>query len=80
MRIVLMDRNMSECRSQQGDDIRDAIEGFWSSIWEQGYDPDAKILEVYGDWTIFEETPSGKLIPLTQLKDHPVVHDILRSK
>lgn len=73
MKIVLIDRTMSQIRSQEGDDLKDAIEAFWSSVWEQGWNPDERILQTYGDWTVLIETPSGKLIPQGLLKDSPFI-------
>ncbi len=68
MQIVLISPDFTQANIAKGDDIRDAIEEFWSSVWQQGYDADGRILHKYGDWTVYERVADGSLIPQGSLK------------
>lgn len=72
MRIVLIDPSFSDARSAQHyqeDTLEDAISNFWSSVWEQGWNPDKRILDIYGGWMVYQQNKSGALIPKGRLKD-----------
>lgn len=72
MRIILIDPYF--CNAYPYDDkeeetLKNAIESFWSSVWEQGGDPDGKILSTYGDWTVYIKEADGTLKPQGMLED-----------
>ncbi len=69
MKIILIDSSFSDIRTREGDDLQDAIEGFWSEVWEQGYDPDKKILDMYGDWMVYVQSEYGTLVPQQRLRN-----------
>lgn len=77
MRIVLISPDFSGVIAAQGSDLKDAIEAFWSSVWEQGWNPDGKILGAYGDWTIYQESEDGTLVPQERLQASPLLQPLL---
>jgi hypothetical protein len=80
MKIVLIDRFFSRVRSTgQEETLNDAISEFWSSVWEQGWNPDERILDAYGNWTVYQLNESGALIPLGLLKDLEVVQQFVNK-
>lgn len=67
--IVLVDPDYSRIHSSVGDDFRDAIQGLISSVWEQGYDANGRILRDYGYWFVYQEQSDGALHRLGLLED-----------
>jgi hypothetical protein len=63
MEIVLISPDSSGVRSSQGLNLNDAVEGFLSSVWEQGWNPDQKILDNYGHWIVYKKGDDGTLTP-----------------
>ena len=54
MKILLINPNLSECEKAEGDDLADALATFHSGVWEQGWDPNQKIIDQYGEWVVFQ--------------------------
>lgn len=77
MQIVLISPNLEEVVSAEGDklssyslEIEDALRNFNSEQWQQGWDPDQKILDKYGNWTVYiRYQPSGALAMLGSYAD-----------
>lgn len=69
MEIVLIDALFSAIHHAQGDCLKDAIESFKSSVWQQGWGADDRVMNKYGDFGVYEKLPNGSLKYLGVMKD-----------
>lgn len=67
--IVLIDPFFSAIHSSKGSDIKDAVELFKSSVWQQGWGADQKVMRDYGDWSVYEKLSSTRLEYRGLMKD-----------
>lgn len=70
MEIVLISPSFSEIRAARGTDLKDAIEAFKSSVWQQGWGADAKVMNDYGDWLVYERREDQSLEYWGQMNQH----------
>jgi hypothetical protein len=54
VRIALISIRGERVLESDGDDLRDAIQSFVSRVWEEGWNADQRVLDLYGDWGIYQ--------------------------
>jgi hypothetical protein len=67
--IVLIDPLFSQVKCDRGDDLKDAIASFKSSVWEQGWGAGERVMREYGDWSVYRKQDDNSLKYLGKLKN-----------
>jgi len=68
-KIVLIDSVFSAIFHCSGDNLKDAVESFKSSVWQQGWGADEKVMREYGDLRVYKKLANSSLLYLGLMKD-----------
>lgn len=55
MTFVVIHPNFYDIKTIQGTDLKDAVEAFKSSVWQQGWGADERVMREYGDWGFYKK-------------------------
>lgn len=69
MEIVLIDSLFSAIFHAQGDNLKDAVESFKSSVWQPGWNADERVMREYGNWNVYKKLANGSLEYSGLMKD-----------
>ncbi len=69
MKIVLINSRFSVIFHCSGDNLKDAVECFKSSVWQQGWGADERVRREYGDLRVYKKLANGSLEYSGLMKD-----------